>query len=350
MHDLHMTINIDGVVRHVFRFLSSGCYNTAHMGTWIHNMMEQIYFMACIRKVKQFRKFMKRKGGYSKFFAMYEAWKCGSPLFHHSDDMFKVALLLTVLCMEFIDPMRYYAENFNMVHKVEVEPYPSSKYDPMIEELIPYMKESGLFDDIFFDGIDSFKTGSPHGDMKLYGYRDRVNTWRPLISKYDTQNKLADSGCVFLKHFFSFFTTANGSTYIVPRRERTDLFPKMIYPVSSLNSVADHILKIRAYLYSTNCDYALYLQYMRIHDALMKKYGKEVLDPRDLKRSLRDKQLERIKHKLGIDDLTQIVNRPPTYDEVCNHYLPQPGLSEMYYSFALRRNRDVSIMTSIKKD
>jgi len=349
MHDLHMKINIDGVVRHVFRFLASGCYNTAHMGTWIHNLMEEVYFMASIRMVKKVKKFLKSKGLYEEFYGMFVAWQCGSPLFHHSDDKFKACLFLAVILMEVVDPMRFYADNFNMAHKVEVQPYLKSPYSEELEQIIPILHEMNCFDDIFFNGADSYPTGSPHGPMKLFGFRDRVNSWRPLITEFKPDGTSDDPGCIFLKHYFSFIES-NGRQIIIPRRNRTDLFPKMIYPVSSLNSVADHILKIRAYMYSTPGDFLLYSSYLKIHDALMVRYNKPMLDPADLKHSKRDKQLEHIKYKLGIDNDFNFYNRPPSYEEVCLHYFPKLGKSEEYLQFCLRRDRDVSIISAIKAD
>jgi len=212
-----------------------------------------------------------------------------------------------------------------------------------------YHQETGALSDDFFKGHVDYPVRGAFKTVTLLPYTNRVLSWRPLCSQFDEFGNITVHGAEFLKNRFIAHKAQDGFITIIPRRDHKELYGKLLKPTSSLVSIADHILKIRAFMYFAQFNPHFYMELLTYHQALMAKYGKKHLMASDLNKSKRDKSLERMKQKLGQNFLEIIVKDCPTYEEVCNFYLIKDAkdYNKRLLACIRSKNDDVTIFSAL---
>jgi len=215
-----------------------------------------------------------------------------------------------------------------LAHKVETSSYVNSQLKPVVSIFEDVYRRYSLTEEgkdldlIFFEGKKDYPVGGVFESVKILPYVDRVLAWRPICSQFDDETgKLLMPGAEFLKHRFVEYRNSKGEIMIIPRRDHRELYPRLIKPTSSLRTIADHILKIRAFMFSSQQNLKFYNELKVIHDALLKIYGHSEIYVADLNKSRRDKAMEKMRYKLGVQAMETVVSRCPTFEEVNDFYL-----------------------------
>jgi len=288
--------------------------------------MQNCYEINLVRMVKKFTRYM--KDTYEEMPTQVRmavnAFKAGLPFLHHSDDQVTIALVSAALCVEIMDMRLYYYKAFGLVHSIEGTPKPSKHllpHIPYFQKLYEdFYRSIGKYDPLFFNGMKDYEINGIVSKMDILSFSERVCSWGKITTTFDEKGDILEKGAEFLKHYF-WLVNDGKHDIIIPRRDRMDLYPRLLKPTSSLKSIVDYILKIRTYLYATPGNEAQYNEFKAIHDAFMKKLGRDIT-VEDLSHTTTEKILTRMRYKLGLIDDVKIITKIPSYGDVLQFYKP----------------------------
>lgn len=307
--NVNKMINLNGVIVAIHRMLASGVFNTAHMGSfsngwcqrsyytaWYFALRELVYAMALeeegegglglnthvvvdyncplIQEDPKMKMMFPRKGERDKRLELKVSILTSLKTIayvHFSDDYLSVSDWLSLPVIELVDKARYVSDTWahslypNLEKSDSQKPY-DAFHDKVIDQMLPLVPARFKVKYNLSKDAPQYiqdKNDGPHGTMMTGNLRQRLATYRPLLSvfNYDEAEQnlsLPDSivnnwaaindglrrmfkegvgeikvrGVNFLKNFFSRNVNVVG---IFPVRDGKELIPKVFVPTKSTN-------------------------------------------------------------------------------------------------------------------